>query len=188
VAMGDVAGSRVGRVFELRRKVVDRHELLASRSPRPLGQPWPRCVTLVSVNNTRRRPASGCSHGVVVLDTVRAVAICSWPPAHKWFQCISFHSVHPARRLSGLKPILKPTGCESMLPRANRRAVLDLGIDGRRPPATPEFESPLPHPLEWARPLRDLRTGTGRNAPKTSIATARSPCPSTWMKQCHLVP
>src|SRR4051812_2972605 len=46
----------------------------------------------------------------------------------------------------GLKPILKPTGRESMQPRANKRGGVDLRIDLRQPHATPKFESLLPHP------------------------------------------
>jgi hypothetical protein len=45
---------------------------------------------------------------------------------------------------SGLTPILTPTGCAIMQPRANKRAALDLRTDSRRRHATPKFESPLP--------------------------------------------
>jgi hypothetical protein len=49
--------------------------------------------------------------------------------------------------IRGLKPILKPTGRESMRRHANKRTGFDLRIDARRPLATAKFESPLPHPL-----------------------------------------
>ena len=49
------------------------------------------------------------------------------------------------RESSAVKPILKPTGRESMQPRANKRAGVDLRTDARQRHATPKFESPLPH-------------------------------------------
>ena len=102
-----------------------------------------------TVSLARHEHAFYRNRAIRLVDLGRIVAVghCRSLPisARNWFQCISFHSAHRATGSSGLKPILKPTGCQDMQPRANRRAVLDLRADDRRPPATPKFESPLPH-------------------------------------------
>jgi hypothetical protein len=62
-----------------------------------------------------------------------------------------------ARRLWwGLKPILKPTGRETMRPQANEGAETDLKYKGKRRHATPKFESPLPHYFRTPPSLTEL--------------------------------
>jgi hypothetical protein len=72
--------------------------------------------------------------------------------ARNWFYRISLGSAHRGGRTRGLKPILKPTGRETMQPLANERGGFDLRIDARRRHATSKLESPLPHDLLHPNP------------------------------------
>src|ERR1700704_3077916 len=67
-------------------------------------------------------------------------------PGRNWFQRNSFHSAHCTLEASGLKPILKPTGRETMRPQATKGAETDLKYKGRRRHETPKFEAPFRRP------------------------------------------
>jgi hypothetical protein len=71
-----------------------------------------------------------------------------------------------------LKPILKPTGRESMRLRASKRARVDLKSDLGPLHATTKFESPLPHlPLH-----RGARTRIVSSIPSSSVRRDAPKC------------
>jgi hypothetical protein len=165
VALGDMAGNQVRRVFELppegrlhgpfdsraspRSCLCLPHPMLASagRSLRALMQlRWHAFAETLQGSRYERWHSAASSFGGSNLysgchESLRGAYVLD----SQLVQCNSFHSAHRTLGPSGLKPILKPTGCKNMQQRANRRAGFDLRTAGRRRHATPKFESPLPH-------------------------------------------
>src|SRR5712691_4879779 len=83
---------------------------------------------------TAARPHSCLSRAVLM-----ALSDSALPPrrSHAFGRCAQIVA------MSGLKPILKPTGCENVHARANRHAVFAIRTNGRRRHPTPKFESPV---------------------------------------------